>query len=153
MRGLLAAAALCLSLAACSPSIKGVDEAALADAVGSAIGDPNTCVYLVNADGDLAWRYGNYITCSRQLPSCQGGGVTTVEDVANAAIRGRETAISCDSKPDGSATVGWAGGPVVAGPNAEHEPLFYAAVMEGERTLPGREISSRLKNAFARVGL
>ena len=46
-----------------------------------------------------------------------------------------------------------AAGPVRAGEGATHEPLFYAAVMEGERALPGREIKVRLENALARAGL
>ena len=149
MRGPLAALTVCLLTAACSPAIKGVDEAALADAVGVSIGDYNTCVLLVNRDGDLAWRYGTHITCSRQLPACdEAGGITTVEDVAKAAARGDERAISCPSRPDGSTSVAWATGPV-----PRREALAYAAVMEGERTLPGREIKARLESAFARAGL
>ena len=73
MRGRIAALSACLAAAACSPSIEGVDKVELADAVGRAIGDPNTCVMLVNAEAEVVWRYGNYITCSRQLPSCAPG--------------------------------------------------------------------------------
>lgn len=154
MRGPLAAALL-LTLAACAPAIKGVDEAALADAVGGAIGDPGTCVVLVDKSTDVVWRYGSHMTCARSLPACEGRGVTTVQALANAAVQGGETAMSCDSAPDGSRTVGWASGPVVAGKNAQHEPLFFAAVMEGEsdRTLPGREIKARLESVFANAGL
>ena len=128
--------------------------AALTDAVGSAIGDYNTCVLLADAQGKVAWRYGTRLTCARQLPACaEDGGVTTVDLLAEAAAKGFETATSCPSKPDGSTSVGWAAGPVKAGEGVERQPLFYAAVMEGERALPGREIRLRLENALARAGL
>ncbi|HEX6866520.1 MAG TPA: hypothetical protein VF122_04745 [Caulobacteraceae bacterium] len=150
MRGRLAALTLALTVSACSPAIEGVDKAVLDDAVGAAIGDFNTCVLLVNGEGDVAWRYGTRMTCARQLPACAGGdNVTTVDLLAEAAAtKGFETAISCPSKPDGSTTVGWAAGPVQA-----RQGLFYAAVMEGERALPGREIKLRLENALAKAGL
>ncbi|HYG27629.1 MAG TPA: hypothetical protein VD906_12045 [Caulobacteraceae bacterium] len=153
MRGLLAAIALSSSVAACSPAIEGVDEAALADGVGRAIGDPNTCVLLVNRAAEVVWRYGTHMTCARSLPSCEGDGVTTVDALGEAAARGDKRAISCPSQADGSTTVGWASGPVVASEGAVHEPLFFAAVMEGDRALPGREIQTRLENVFADVGL
>lgn len=154
MRGRLAALTFALAAAACSPSIEGVDNAVLEEAVGSAIGDYNTCVLLVDGEGEVAWRYGTRMTCARQLPACaDDGGVTTVDLMAGAAAKGFETATSCPSKPDGSTSVGWAAGPVKAGEGAARQPLFYAAVMEGERALPGREIRLRLENALARAGL
>lgn len=154
MRGRFAALTACLAVSACSPAIKGVDEAALTDAVGGAIGDPNTCVMLVNRQGEVVWRFGNYITCARELPACdKASGVITAQDLAGAAARGDERAISCPSRPDGSTDVAWASGPVTAGKGATHEPLAYAAVMEGERALPGREIKVRLENALASAGL
>lgn len=149
MRGPLAALIACLAAGACSPAIEGLDEAALADAVGAAIGDPNTCVLLVKADGSVAWRYGTHMTCARELPACgEAGGTITVEALAKAASAGDERAISCPSRPDGSTSVAWATGPV-----PRREALAYAAVMEGERALPGREIKVRLESAFARAGL
>lgn len=154
MRGKIAALSLCLTVSACSPAIEGVDEADLADAVGAAIGDPNTCVMLVNADADVVWRYGNYITCARQLPSCAADGeIIVLEDLAKAAAAGDVRTISCPSRADNSADVAWASGPVEAGEGTVHEPLAYAAVMEGERALPGRVIDARLKRAFAAAGL
>ena len=154
MRGHLAALTFALAASACSPSIEGVDNVVLEEAVGTAIGDYNTCVLLVDGGGDVAWRYGTRMTCARQLPACTAdGGVTTIDLMAEAAAKGFETATSCPSKPDGSASVGWAAGPVTAGEGAAHQPLFYAAVMEGERALPGREIRLRLENALARAGL
>ena len=154
MRGRIAALTLALTASACSPSI-GVDKAVLDDAVGDAIGDYNTCVLLVTGENKVAWRYGTRMTCARQLPACAAdGGVTTAGLLVEAAAtKGFETAISCPSKPDGSTTVGWAAGPVPAGESATREPLFYAAVMEGERALPGREIKLRLENALTKAGL
>lgn len=153
MRGHFAALIFALIVSACAP--KGVDKAALDDSVGEAIGDYNTCVLLVNAQNNTVWRYGTRITCARQLPACnEAGGVTTIGLLAEAAAtRGFEITTSCPSKPDGSTSVGWAAGPVPKGAGATHEPLFYAAVMEGERALPGREIRLRLENALAKAGL
>ncbi|HEX6866825.1 MAG TPA: hypothetical protein VF122_06305, partial [Caulobacteraceae bacterium] len=104
--------------------------------------------------GKTVWRYGNYITCARQLPACdKDDHVMVLEDLAKAAAGGFEEAVSCPSRPDGSTDVAWASGAVVPGEGATHEPLAYAAVMEGERALPGREIQLRLKRAFAEAGL
>lgn len=155
MRGLAAAAILALTAAACAPSgPKGVDQERLADAVGRAIGDPNTCVLLATrGEGEIVWRYGTHMTCARELPSCDGDGRTTVDALKNAAANGAETAISCPSLPDGSTTVAWASGPVQPSPGAQYGDLVYAAVMEGERALPGREIRLRLEQAFKRAGM
>jgi hypothetical protein len=154
VRGPLAALALGFALCACSSGLKGVDESALQDAVSRAIGDPATCVLLVDQTGEVAWRYGTHMTCARDLPACAKPGETqTIEDVARRAAKGDETAASCPSSPDGLRSVGWASGTVQASPNAHHKPLSYAAVMEGERALPGREIQARLADAFSQAGL
>jgi hypothetical protein len=154
MRGPFAALAVCLALGACAKDIPGIDEAALNDAVGAAIGDPSTCVILATRSGDVAWRYGTHMTCSRDLPACDEAGSTiTVEALAKLAAKADARAISCPSTPDGLRSVGWATGPVQAGEGKTHEPLVYAAVMEGDRALPGREIKLRLENALAEGGL
>jgi hypothetical protein len=154
MRGWIAASALALALCACSPRLKGVDESALQDAVSRAIGDPATCVLLVNQRGDTLWRYGSHMTCARELPACTAPGQTqTIEDVARRAVKGDAVSISCPSSPDGLRSVGWASGKVQSSPKAKHPPMFFAAMMEGERTLPGREITARLTDAFSDVGL
>lgn len=156
MRG-LAAAATCLALltSACAPSgPEGVDTAVLDEMVGRAVGDPSTCVLLAERNtGDIVYRYGTHMTCSRTLPACQGGGTLTVNALKDAAAKGDERAISCPSLPDGSTTVGWASGPVKPGPGAKYGQLVYAAVMEGERALPGREIKLRLEGALRRAGM
>lgn len=154
VRGPLAALAVCLLVGACSSGLKGVDEAALNDAVGKAIGDPSTCVLLVDHGGKVLWRYGTHMTCARELPSCGKPSETlTIEDLASAAAKGEAVAISCPSSPDGLRSVGWASGPVQSSPKAHHAPLAFAALMEGERALPGREITARLTDAFADAGL
>jgi hypothetical protein len=53
---------------------------------------------------------------------------------------------SCPSGPGRS--VGWS-----AGHAPGRRALDYAAFMEGERTLPGIEIQSRLDHAFTDAGL
>jgi hypothetical protein len=153
VRGPLAALFACLALAACSKGAEGIDNYALTDAVGAAIGDPNTCVLLVTNQGEVAWRYGTHMTCARSLPACDDAGTKiTVEALGKLAAAGDERAISCPSLPDGSRSVAWATGPAPR-KNAAHEPLSYAAVMEGERALPGREIKIRLEDALAEGGL
>lgn len=154
MRGRLAALSLCLLAGACSPGLKGVDEAALYDSVSRAIGDPSTCVLLLDHGGKTLWRYGSHMTCARELPACGKPGETmTIDDLAHRAVKGEEAAVSCPSTPDGLRSVGWASGTVRSAPKATHPPLVFAAVMEGERALPGREIKARLDDAFSDAGL
>ena len=75
-----------LTLAACSPKLpKGVDEQQLSEAVGRAIGGPNTCVLLANKAGKVVWTGGGYITCARNLPTC-GGATTTAQTVLEGAV-------------------------------------------------------------------
>ncbi len=152
MRG-LAAASFLLVVTACAPKgPEGVDTVRLDDEIGRVIGDPSTCLLLAKkGSGEIVWRYGTHMTCARELPSCEGEGRTTLEGVKAAAAAGETRAISCPSLPDGSATVAWSAGPVAA--SAKNPDLVYAAVMEGERALPGREIAARLERAFERAGL
>ena len=141
-----------LALAACAPKLpKGVDEAQLADSVGRAIGGPNTCVLLADKAGKVVWTGGGYITCARNLPTC-GGATTTAQTVLDGAIGKPSRFASCPSGP-GVNTVGWAMGPVPAGPGKPDRGLSYVAVMEGERALPGREVQERVEEAFAKAGL
>jgi len=156
MRSALKASALVivagLALAACSPKLpKGVDEALLADSVGRAIGGPNTCVLLADKAGKVVWTGGGYITCSRNLPTC-GGVTTTAQTVLDGAIGKPARFASCPSGP-GVNTVGWAMGPVPPGEGKPDRGLYYVAVMEGERALPGREVQDRVQEAFERAGL
>lgn len=150
----LVAAGLVLagSLAACSPKLpKGVDEQQLSEAVGRAIGGPNTCVLLANKAGKVVWTGGGYITCARNLPTC-GGATTTAQTVLEGAVGKPARFASCPSGP-GVNTVGWAMGPVPVGAGKPDLGLSYVAVMEGERALPGREVQERVEEAFTKAGL
>ena len=151
---LLIAAGLVLAapLASCSPRLpKGVDEQQLSEAVGRAIGGPNTCVLLANKAGKVVWTGGGYITCARNLPTC-GGTTTTAQSVLEGAVGKPARFASCPSGP-GVNTVGWAMGPVPVGAGKPDHGLSYVAVMEGERALPGREVQERVEEAFAKAGL
>jgi hypothetical protein len=131
-----------LLLAACAPKgPKGVDPDVLAQAVGESVGDPGTCVVLAERDsGKVLWRSAKPIVCARALPSCVGSGRMTVEDLADRAAKGAALVTGC-------ADVGWASGPT------RRDDVVFAAVMQGERALPGIEIARRLDKAFERAGL
>lgn len=147
----VAALALLSALAACAPGApKGINKEVLDEAVGSAVGDPGVCVLILDkASGKPVWRYGSYISCDRTLPSCEGSGAQTLDQVAAAAVKGAEIATSCPSVADGSRGVGWASG--VAGDPSRN--LAYAAVLESDRSLPGREMKLRLESAFKKAGM
>jgi hypothetical protein len=151
--GLIAAGlAFALPLTACSPKLpSGVDEQAVSEAVGRAIGGPNTCVLLANKAGKVVWTGGGYITCARNLPTCDGA-TTTAQTVLEGAIGKPARFVSCPSGP-GVNTVGWAMGPVPVGSGRPDHGLSYVAVMEGERALPGREVQERVERAFVKAGL
>jgi hypothetical protein len=151
---LLIAAGLALAapLTACSPKLpKGVDEQQLSNAVGRAIGGPNTCVLLANKAGKVVWTGGGYITCARNLPTC-GDATSTAQAVLKGAVGKPARFGSCPSGP-GVNTVGWAMGPVPVGAGKPDLDLSYVAVMEGERALPGREVQERVEEAFEKAGL
>lgn len=156
MRLSLAIVALsALGLAACEPAgPKGVDADALNETVGNAIGDPNTCVLLVEkGSGKVVYRYGSHTTCLRPLPACSAPGTLTPEDLGKLAASGDARTVSCESNAETGGRVGWASGPVVKSPGAEYGDLAFAAVMEGPTVLPGREISVRVQGAFRKAGM
>lgn len=139
-----------LTLSACAPDAPpGVEKADLDDAVSRAIGDPNTCVLIAeHGGGDVVYRYNTATICARSHPACDGPGTTTVGDRAEAAAtRGEAVQLSCNTTADASRGVGWASGPIPG------KDLVYAAVMEGDRALPGRIMADRLGSAFERAGL
>ena len=140
-------------LAACSPQLpEGVDSTALNDAVGRAVGSGSTCVLVADKAGRTVWRGGGYITCARTLPTC-AGPTSTAPDVLK-AVRGKPARfVSCASLTGGANTVGWAMGPVPTAAGKPDRGLYYVAVMEGERALPGREVQDRVEGAFAKAGL
>lgn len=142
-----------MMLAACEPTPKGVDGQTLLDEVARVVGDPNTCVLIVEQQtGKKVFQYGDPSACIRKLPDCNGGTLSAT-DLAALAARGDDRAISCDSVADGSRTVAWAAGPVETAPESKSGKLAFAAMMEGDRALPGREIKARLGPAFRRGGL
>ncbi|MET3664870.1 hypothetical protein [Caulobacter sp. 1776] len=139
-----------VGLTACSPKLpEGIDESVLTQAVGRSIGSPSTCVVIADAKGKLVWRGGGYITCSRNLPDCEGAQ-TTAEDLVKANLGKPARFLSCPSSA--ANTVGWAIGPVPTGEGKPDRHLTYVAVMEGERALPGLEIKDRVERAFKKAG-
>ena len=150
MRRASAALALAgLALAGCGSQLpKGVDPSKLDEYVSDAIGDPNTCVLIGRqGSGEIVWRYNTHTTCGRTLPACDTPGTRTVGDLLKATARdGQPRTLSCDSSPDRSRGVGWASGPI-----AGHK-LVYAAVMEGQRALPGRIMAEKLEGALQDAG-
>jgi hypothetical protein len=152
MRRLLLIGLAVAGLSACSPKLpEGVDESVLAQAVGRSIGSPSTCVVVADAKGKLVWRGGGYVTCARNLPSCDGAEVTA-ESVLKASLGKPARFISCPSPAASANTVGWAIGPVPTGEGKPQRGLTYVAVMEGEKALPGIEIQDRVERAFKKAG-
>ncbi|MDP1872907.1 hypothetical protein [Phenylobacterium sp.] len=145
-RAILSLAATALLAAACAPTAPdGIDTAVLDREIGQRIGDPSTCVLLAEpSSGKIVYRYGSNTVCARSYPGCQDQPNRTVEDLLKsldpAAVG---VATSCPTAADGSRSVGWAAGPVPG------RDLVYAAVMEGQRALPGMIITDRLASAFS----
>ncbi|MGH7025655.1 MAG: hypothetical protein ACREEB_19005 [Caulobacteraceae bacterium] len=147
----LAALMLALALAGCGPPEPKLPGSALDQAIGNAIGDPSTCVLIVDeATGKTVYSYNNGFNCVRGLPACDRPGYMNARQALVFATlpRGRKT--SCNSVPDGSRTVGWAEGRVA---NKAGRDLIYSAVMEGQRALPGQIMSDRLADAFSNAGM
>src|SRR5271167_1138791 len=140
-RALIAGWSLALIVCACTPpSGRGLNKDALDGAIGQAIGDPSTCVLLADrVSGTVVYRYGDAFSCDRDLPLCDGPGATDAAGALPFAARPGGRLISCASSADGSRTVGWAAGRVS---NTKRD-LIYSAVMEGQRALPGQEMSAR----------
>ncbi|HEY2482618.1 MAG TPA: hypothetical protein VGI30_10540 [Caulobacteraceae bacterium] len=139
-----------LALVACGPGEPKLPKDALDQAIGATIGDPTTCVLIVDrATGKTVYSYNAGFNCQRGLPACDRPGFLSAKQaLALAAAPGGRDA-SCNSVPDGSRTVGWAEGRVKS---AKHD-FIYSAVMEGQRALPGHEMAARLDDDFANVGL
>ena len=133
---------LCTTLAACGPSLpKSVNQDALEQSIAMSMGDVNTCVVLVDrATGKIAWSTGLKEACRAKYPACTSNKSINVQDLAKQAVGGLALTTGCD-------LVSWAAGP------AGKSNYAYAAVMSGERALPGREMSLRLDAAFAAAGL
>jgi hypothetical protein len=133
---------LCMNLAACGPKLpKSVNQDALEQSIAMSMGDMNTCVVLADrATGKIAWSTGLKEACRAKYPACTADKSIDVNDLAKQALSGVTVTTGCS-------LVSWAAG------TAGKSTYVYAAVMSGERALPGREMSLRLDSAFAAAGL
>ena len=145
---LLGLAAL-LALSACSPAPPGVNRDELDAAVSRAIGDPNSCLLIAQAgSGKRYYRYNTHTACDREMPACDGPGLTRPGKVLDRVVADRKPlALSCNTQADASRGVGWAAGPI------QGTDLVYAAMMEGDRAFPGVMMADRLEGAFRRAGV
>ena len=143
-----------LGLAACEPTgPKGIDSDLLTQQVSKAIGDPNTCVLIVEkGSAKVVFRYGEYMTCAMGRPACDGVGTLSTDDLAKLAAAGDTRTTSCNATGD-AGRVGWASGPITPSAGAAYGDLAYAANMQGPSVLPGREIKVRLEGAFRKAGM
>ncbi|MDP1618081.1 hypothetical protein [Phenylobacterium sp.] len=142
--------AAALLIFACAPAgPEGVDTSILDREIGQRIGDPSTCVLIAErASGKIVHRYGTNTVCARTYPGCQDQPARTVEGLLKSLGPAAEAvASSCPTATDGSRSVGWAAGPVAG------RDLVFAAVMEGQRALPGMIMTDRLASAFSAAGL
>jgi hypothetical protein len=145
-----AALALLILTASCGPREPKLPSDALDQAIESSIGDPSTCVLIVDqATGKTVYSYNAGFDCVRGLPACDRPGLLTAKQALAFATLPNGRKASCNSVADGSRTVGWAEGRVQS---SKHN-FIYSAVMEGQRALPGQEMASRLDDAFANAGL
>ena len=123
---------------------------ALDHAIGDAVGDPTTCVIIAErATRKSVYTYGESANCARELPPCDRPGTLSANAALALADKPDDRGASCPSNDDGSRRVGWAEGRVVS----KRGNWIYSAMMEGEKTLPGQEISARLALAFKKAGL
>jgi hypothetical protein len=145
---ILAAGLACGLLTACAPDAPpGVDKIRLDEAISRAVGDPNTCVLIAERGGKTLYRYNTATACAKTYPDCEGPGDMAVGDLLDAVAKdGQPRYLSCPTLADRSRGVGWAAGPVPG------KDQVYAAVMEGDRSFPGRMMADRLEGAFRRAG-
>lgn len=89
---------------------------------------------------------------SAQLPVKASSVVTVtkimVDETRGQAVMSGKTG-TCSSTADGSRNVGWWVGRLYT-PDRD---LVFAVSMEGQNALPGRELQTRVKSAFAKAGL
>ena len=96
----------------------------------------------------MLYRYNTATACDRELPACDGPGQLKTKGLLEAVAKDRQPRmLSCNTLADASRGVGWAAGPI------EGTPYVYAAMMEGDRSFPGRMMADRLNGAFRRAKL
>lgn len=141
-----------LALASCAPGAPpGVDRDELDAQVSKAIGDPASCLLIAKTGSNrVLYRYNTATACDRELPNCtaegQPQGKLKVKALLEATSKdGQPRTLSCSSTADRSRGVGWASGPIAG------TDLVYAAMMEGDRSFPGRMMAERLEGAFRRA--
>ena len=149
----LSLALVAATVAACDPTPpSGVDKAVLDEAVARAIGSPSTCVMVAENRGKLVYRYGGHTVCARSINACDAPGPTTVTVQLDAARMGTVRTASCDTADQASRGVAWASAPLPVLTGKADRKMAYAAFMESDNALSGREAKLRLEAAFAKVG-
>jgi hypothetical protein len=139
-----------LALSACGPRAPALPKDALDQSIAATIGDPTTCVLIVDrTSGKTVYSYNGGFNCQRGLPACDRPGFMSATQALTLAASPGGRKASCDSIADGSRTVGWAAGRIAS---SKHD-FIYSAVMEGQRALPGQEMASRLDDDFSNAGL
>ena len=91
--------------------------------------------------GKVLWRSSNMTVCTVDRQACTRPGTTTVLARAEEVAKGAAPVVT------GCESVSWASGPT------PRDGVVYAAVMYGERALPGMEMARRLDSAFKDSGL
>ncbi|MGH6987562.1 MAG: hypothetical protein ACRED9_12090 [Caulobacteraceae bacterium] len=155
--GLLAIFLVAAALLGCSrgggsggQSSNGLPSADLDQAIGDEIGDPTTCVLIVDAaSGKTLYQYGSGFNCARPWPACDRGGTLTARSAVPLAQTPDGRGASCPVGGGPGAMVGWAEGKIAGA----KRPLVYSAVMDGSRALPGHEMAGRLEQVFGNLGI
>ena len=150
MKQAITALAATLIVAACAPRGPKLPTPALDQAIGNAVGDPDTCVLIAErATLRVVYSYNAGFNCVRALPACDRPGFLSAKQALAFARLPKGRFASCNSNPEGTRTVGWAEGAV----KGSKSDLVYSAVMEGQNSLPGIVMSGRLDDAFSNLPL
>lgn len=119
-----------------------MDDYDLTAAIGGSVGDESLCVALADTDsGRVTWTYEAFNQCVLERQTCdEAVPVRTGEDWARMAAETGEAGFgSCRD-------ISWAYG------QTGRDGVVYAALMAGERVLPGMIIQDRLERVFQQAG-
>lgn len=143
MRALASALLAAMALASCAPSPEslGLDETALQNGIGRRIGSPGACV-VIASEGRIAYTWGSYLTCGRELPTCDGKIATAERLAQDGAIK----RISC---PYGAGVASW----WAASGRTSTGVVTVVASMAGPDALPAIEVERRLTPILKEAGL